>query len=139
MLRARHSQFLAVIVVIGLFPKVADAHTGPILDDLVIVAIAQFIVGPAFVILARIFEGRRLVYLVGFFLSVVCSWVFFFTGRLLGISVERFEMLTEGFSLSTSIRLSMIGFYLNFVGIPLATLAVVWVAYALRRKYHREK
>jgi MFS family permease len=69
-------------VMIVLFPKMAHAHSGRMELHAAVVLMAQLIAGPAFIILARIFEGRRRRYLVGFFLGVVCSWAFFFTGRL---------------------------------------------------------
>jgi len=135
MLKAQGRQFLAVFAVVFLLPQTADAHTGPILDDLVILAVAHCIVGPAIIVFTRIFEGVRPVSFAGFFIGVACSWMLFFTGRLMGISNETFDKLTEGFSEQTINFLDWISFYGNFIGIPFATLAVIWSIYAVRRKF----
>lgn len=133
MWRARCGQFLAMVVMIVLFPKMAHAHSGPIVFHAVIVLVAQLFVGPAIIFLAKMFAGQRRRYFIAFFLGVVCSWAFVFLG--LGIVETAFDALTEGLSVSTVVTLSAIFFYTHFLGIPLAALAVVWAAYALRKKY----
>lgn len=137
MWRVRHGQFLAIVVLIVLFPKMAHAHSGGLEVYATIVSIVQFIAGPAVIIFARWFKGRRLVYLVGFFLGVVCSWVFFLTGRPFGMSGETYDMVTEYFRLSSQGDLFL--FYMQMLGTPLIALAAVWAAYALRKKYLPQK
>jgi nitrate reductase NapE component len=139
MRRVRYGQLLALIVLIVLFPTIAHAHSGKMELHVAIVLMFQLIAGPAFIILARIFEGRRRIYLVGFFLGVVCSWAFAITGRWLGISDETYDALIESRSIPTIVKHSGVLFYTNLIGIPIVALAVVWAIYALRKKYLAQK
>lgn len=135
--KARTILFLVVIIAMGLLPKAANAHSGPILDDLAIVGVAQLIAGPALIAFSRFLKGVRLVTAVGFFLGVALSWALFLTGHSSGISNEAFDSLTQGFSARTVDLLDVASFYVNFVAIPYGALAVVWSVYALRRKSTR--
>ena len=128
---------LAMAVPVVLFPGMAHAHSGGLEVYATIVAIGQFVAGPAVIIFARWFKGRRPAYLAGFFLGVVCSWVFFLAGRPFGMAGETYDRLTENVTLLAPGALSLLAFYVQMFGTPLAAMAVVWAAYALRGKYRR--